>query len=680
MKIKSLLIGMLASVALVGCTNEDPIDVGNEKQEVAATLGETYISLAFDSNTNSSRAVEPSHGNTTNTGDTHESAETSGHTVAGTTEESAISEVLVIISQAGNGKYGLADYNEEKVNGFVKTYKLSELKPGAQGGKALPENLRVEFQTSYKALVVVNPVAELLELVKKHGKDHVSAYEEVCEYKGAGYEGSVGNRKFMMSNKEEVTITTTAANRDPENPASEIVNVERAVSKITFRHSEALTGNDIPTALTGMEDVHAINVKVNQFVAETANFWFHREVAPAEGKEAVTTYYYDIFNKATVGEGEDAQVYWVLLKNNIVMEDGNQLDYNSVEGVFTHNMTDGKQLDTYTGTVMVNGVPVTQPGNLLTEVTFDEALIRSMTFVQSADDPESVDDVYYVHLQNYALTNLVLDKVYAVRHITKDYATANTKAMGVLNSTYPYLADPQSEAKNAGTYTGFTNPYATVVAAIEAQRTSGTTHSYFTALSQTVDDEITDKGTTTSHNDYKVGSHMTYCYENAFLESAATTDNVTSIILEGQIYDKNGDVVPVMYKYNGNFYRTLRQLLNVVGELSYTKGGTTYKLTENTADADADLVNNLDVYYDGKCYYYSAQIKHFEDGKDNAAGVMEYAIMRNNIYSLAVTNVKGIGSATLTLTPNAPVVDVSAYVNLEVNILKWIVRFNDLDL
>ena len=103
-------------------------------------------------------------------------------------------------------------------------------------------------------------------------------------------------------------------------------------------------------------------------------------------------------------------------------------------------------------------------------------------------------------------------------------------------------------------------------------------------------------------------------------------------------------------------------------------------MTENTADADADLVNNLDVYYDGKCYYYSAQIKHFEDGKDNAAGVMEYAIMRNNIYSLAVTNVKGIGSATLTLTPNAPVVDVSAYVNLEVNILKWIVRFNDLDL
>ena len=90
--------------------------------------------------------------------------------------------------------------------------------------------------------------------------------------------------------------------------------------------------------------------------------------------------------------------------------------------------------------------------------------------------------------------------------------------------------------------------------------------------------------------------------------------------------------------------------------------------------------NRLNVYYDGKCYYYSAQIKHFEDGKDNAAGVMEYAIMRNNIYSLAVTNVKGIGSATLELTPNAPVVDVSAYVNLEVSILPWIVRFNDLDL
>ena len=680
MKIKSLLIGMLASVALVGCTNEDPIDVGNEKQEVAATLGETYISLAFDCNTNSSRAVDPSHGNTTNVGDSHNSAETSGHTVAGTTEESAIRDVLVIISQEGNGDYGLAPYNEEKVNGFVKHYAVGELVNGSQGGKALPENLRVEFQTSYKALVVVNPVEDLLELVLAHGQDHVSAYDEVCKYSGAGYEGAVGERKFMMSNKEEVKITTTAANRDPQNPASEVVNVERAASKITFRHSAPLTGEDVPTALSGKKDVHSIAVTVNKFVAETKNFWFHREVEPAEGKEAVTTYYYDIFNKATVGEGEDAQVYWVLLKNNIVMEDGNQLDFTSVEGVFTHNKTDGTNLDTYTGTIMVNGVPVTQPGDLLTEVEFDEALIRSMTFEQSADDPAAEEDVYYVHLENYALTNLVLDEVYAVRHITKDYVTTNTKAMGELNSTYPYLVDPQSTAKNAGTYTGFTNPYATVVAAIEAQRTSSIAHSYFVSLTTTTDDEISDEVTTSPHNSYAVGSHMTYCYENAFAKEAATTNNVTSIILQGKIYDKQGNAVPVMYKYNGNFYRTLRQLLNVVGELSYTKGGTTYKLTENTADADADLVNNLDVYYDGKCYYYSAQIKHFEDGKDDAAGVMEYAIMRNNIYSLAVTNVKGIGSATLTLTPNAPVVDVSAYVNLEVNILPWIVRFNDLEL
>ena len=669
MKIKSLLIGMLASIALVGCTNEDPIDVGNEKQEVAATLGETYISLAFDCNTNSSRAVDPSHGNTTNKGDKDGSAESSDHLIAGTTEENAIHNVLVIISQEGDGEYGLAAYNKDKVNGFVKTYTVNELVNGKQGGKALPENLRVEFQTSYKALVVVNPVSELVEAVKAHGQNHVAAYNEVCTYSGVGYEGEVGNRKFMMANKEEVTITTTAANRDPQNPASEVVNVERAVSKITFRHSEPLTDEDIPTALSDKADVHRIDVTVNQFVAYTESFWFHREVAPKEGETPVTTYYYDTFNKATVGD----QVYWVLLNGPISMEDGNQLDYNSVNGVFTW---DGKA--TYTGTYMQGETVVTQPGNLLTEVEWDEALIRSMTFVQSADTPASVEDDYFVHLENYALANLVLDKVYAVRHITKDYAT--TKAMGVLNSTYPYLADPQSEAKNAGTYTGFTNPYATVVAAIEAQRTSGTTHSYFTALSQTVDDEFFNKVTNSAHNDYTVGSHMTYCYENAFNEGAANTNNVTSIILQGQIYDKEGNAVPVMYKYNGNFYRTLRQLLNVVGELSYTKDDATYKLTENTADEDADLVENLDVYYDGKCYYYSAQIKHFEDNDDDAAGVMEYAIMRNNIYSLAVSTLKGIGSATLTLTPGDPVVDVSAYVNLEVSVLKWIVRFNDLDL
>ena len=59
---------------------------------------------------------------------------------------------------------------------------------------------------------------------------------------------------------------------------------------------------------------------------------------------------------------------------------------------------------------------------------------------------------------------------------------------------------------------------------------------------------------------------------------------------------------------------------------------------------------------------------------------MEYAIMRNNIYSLAVKTVTEIGDAQLELTPSTPIEDIRAYVDLEVTILPWIVRFNDLAL
>ena len=107
-------------------------------------------------------------------------------------------------------------------------------------------------------------------------------------------------------------------------------------------------------------------------------------------------------------------------------------------------------------------------------------------------------------------------------------------------------------------------------------------------------------------------------------------------------------------------------------------GETTYKITANSTNTEAKNAG-IDVYENGRCYYYSAQIKHFDNGVD-AIGVMEYAIMRNNIYSLAVKSIKEIGDARVDVTENTPISDIRAYVDLEVSILPWIVRFNDLDL
>ena len=76
-------------------------------------------------------------------------------------------------------------------------------------------------------------------------------------------------------------------------------------------------------------------------------------------------------------------------------------------------------------------------------------------------------------------------------------------------------------------------------------------------------------------------------------------------------------------------------------------------------------------YTDGYCYYY-APIEHFKGNENN----MQYAIMRNNIYSLKIGTFKEIGSSTIIPEDGGTIDDESAYLKLTTTIAPWIVRFN----
>ena len=56
MKIKSLLIGMLASVALVGCTDEGLENGAENNKQPELVRGDAYVSFVINTSTNSSRA------------------------------------------------------------------------------------------------------------------------------------------------------------------------------------------------------------------------------------------------------------------------------------------------------------------------------------------------------------------------------------------------------------------------------------------------------------------------------------------------------------------------------------------------------------------------------------------------------------------------------------------------
>ena len=116
-------------------------------------------------------------------------------------------------------------------------------------------------------------------------------------------------------------------------------------------------------------------------------------------------------------------------------------------------------------------------------------------------------------------------------------------------------------------------------------------------------------------------------------------------------------------------------------------------LADNATDEQAEAAG-VEVYKGGRCFYYSNKIKHFDDGNNDITedindeggktttftpGVMEFAIMRNNIYSLSIGTISEIGSATVLPTPGTVVSDAGAYITMQARILPWIVRFNNIN-
>ena len=151
MKIKSLLIGMLACSALVGCTNED---LSLEEQQQGEKM-QAYISLAVNTATNSSRGSGY-------VGDTDGSPEHSGHENAGTDAENEVKNILYILAPA-TGDDGIIS------KGTTETTKTFQVQTAG---------------INYKALVVINPVQGLLNgitdtMTPLEAYNHVLSYEYI---------------------------------------------------------------------------------------------------------------------------------------------------------------------------------------------------------------------------------------------------------------------------------------------------------------------------------------------------------------------------------------------------------------------------------------------------------------------------------------------------------------------
>lgn len=83
------------------------------------------------------------------------------------------------------------------------------------------------------------------------------------------------------------------------------------------------------------------------------------------------------------------------------------------------------------------------------------------------------------------------------------------------------------------------------------------------------------------------------------------------------------------------------------------------------------------------CYYYYWN-RHNDNGQNGVMGPMEFAVVRNNVYKLAVTKIARLGHPRITAndpdkpTPNTPDEEGDVYITVTCTTLPWVVRENEI--
>ena len=479
MKIKGLLFGLFACAALAACTNDDIVE-NNGKGEQEKVKGN--LTLVIAASNNSSRAAED--------GD-----ETDG----GTTAESKVNSVLVVLAPVNSEGAFNGDQIVESVAG-------TELQKTTIGGNVayVAPTFQLNANGEYKVLVVANPNQGIINAVTNANltEKYAAVENYAYSYAGTGTNEMVGTDaepSFMMVNQTESTVNVESNNKD--NPTTVTVNVERIASKITF----------VPATMTAGENTYsnryAVKVVTGQKEVE--------ETREGYRMEGGVGYHMTGLNKAKL------------------LSDNSTIWIQNGERAFTQ--TENK----YPGTNLFIYESITMPGK------------KDFDYVWTTNVDKEKN--WYVQLDDYALVNLSKG-VYAVRNLAKADFSA-TKTFGLLDATYRWVLDPNTVAKNsentssiAGDY--FYNKVAEVQAAEKDYAGDASPLSYADYFSTLP----------TAATEGQVGTRLAYCLENVVKVDNQLPTMVTGIIFRAQIYNENHQAMGTIYKCGGSYYTTLEQM------------------------------------------------------------------------------------------------------------------------
>lgn len=178
-----------------------------------------------------------------------------------------------------------------------------------------------------------------------------------------------------------------------------------------------------------------------------------------------------------------------------------------------------------------------------------------------------------------------------------------------------------------------------------------------------------------------------YCLENCMFVNAQLNAYSTGVmfrasmdIATNRVFDENGDNISdrsdwpgKLFYFNFNFYTSVdairKQVLNDLPE----------SITDNS-DSETLAEYSIKRFPKAENYtcYYNYWIKH-EDNQSTEMGVMEFGIVRNNIYRLSINKVAGLGSGEPYIKPDQPD-EYKAELNININVFPWAVRDQGVEL
>ncbi|MCR4603325.1 MAG: Mfa1 family fimbria major subunit [Prevotella sp.] len=227
--------------------------------------------------------------------------------------------------------------------------------------------------------------------------------------------------------------------------------------------------------------------------------------------------------------------------------------------------------------------------------------------------------------------------------------TAGTAAYGKIATAAPYLLTPYTASM-----TYVSNAVNTAVTGALGKQTSAaampTDESAYTTLSYLLENSM--------YADYQKQGYVTGIVFTAQI-TPATVIVATSSTTNDTYTQGTSDLYYLDYKYYSSL-EAIKYANPSLAAVTATDYGT-YGIKK----------------YEKGISYYKYWIKHFDNNVQGTMGAMEYAIVRNNVYNLKVTDVMLPGDETELPTTDELTEDVeknTVYLRVALNIKPWIVR------